>query len=72
MGPPVRYLPQAGRGAFEAWTDRSQFEAVHIAPHGAISWDEDLELCADDLYVRLTGKSVEDVMPGARASLADA
>ena len=58
----------AGRGVFEAWTDRSRFEAVHLAPHGAISWDEDIELCADDLYLRLTGKSVEDVAPDRRRS----
>ena len=56
----------AGRGVFEAWPDRSRFEAVPLAPHGATSWDEDLELCADDLYLRLTGKSAEDVAPGRR------
>ena len=62
----------AGRGAFEVWENRSCFEGVHIAPHGSISWGIDIELCPDALYLRLTGKSVEDVMPGARAPLADA
>ena len=62
----------AGRGVFKAWDDRSLFEAVHVATHGAISWGEDIELCADDLYLRLTGKGIEDVMPGAQSLLADA
>ncbi len=62
----------AGRGVFEAWKNRAFFETVHIAPPGAIAWGEDLELCPDALYMQLTGKSVEEVMPGARSLLADA
>ena len=66
----LSHLP--GRGVFESWDDRSLFEAVHVATHGAISWGEDIELCADDLYLRLTGKGIGDVMPGAQALPADA
>ena len=52
-----------GSGAFEAWSNPGCFEKVHIAPHRAIAWDEDIELCADALYLELTGKSIEEVMP---------
>lgn len=55
-----------GRGVFTAWKDPERFELVHIAPHGAITWDDDLELCSDALYLALTGKSAEEVMPGVR------
>lgn len=55
-----------GSGVFNAWNDRKCFEQVHIAPHGAIAWGDDIELCPDALYMGLTGKSVEDVMPGMR------
>ena len=61
----------AGRGVFEAWNDRAFFDTVHIATTGGIAWGEDGELCPDALYLRLTGKSIEDVMPGARALLED-
>lgn len=58
----------AGWGVFAAWDDRSFFEAVRVTPHRAAAWGDDIELCADALYLELTGKSVEDVMPGGRAS----
>ncbi len=62
----------AGRGVFEAWKDRSFFETVHLSEAGAIAWSEDIELCPDALYMQLTGKSVEELMPRARAMTADA
>lgn len=54
----------AGKGVFAAWLDRDFFERVRTTPHRAIAWDNDIELCADALYLRLTGKSAEEVMPG--------
>ena len=56
----------AGRGIFESWLDRSFFEKVHVSRYGSIAWSDDVELCEDALYLRLTGKSVEEVMPAAR------
>lgn len=62
----------AGRGVFKAWKDRTIFEAVHLSEGGAIAWSEDIELCPDALYLQLTGKSVEELMPKAKAITADA
>ena len=56
----------AGRGVFQVWCGPGHFEKVHITPHRAIAWDDDIELCADALYLKLTGKSLEAVMPRAR------
>ena len=56
----------AGRGIFRGWLDRSFFEKVHVSPYGSIAWSDEVELCEDALYLRLTGKSVEEVMPAAR------
>lgn len=61
----------AGRGVFRAWDDPAFFEAVHIAPHGSIAWGNDIELCADALYLELTGKTVEQLMPGLRGARDD-
>ena len=58
----LHYL--AGRGVFEAWKRRAYFEAVRIAKDGGIAWGEEIELCPDTLYMKLTGKSVEEVFPG--------
>ena len=45
----------AGRGVFEKWNEPGYFEKVYIAPHRAIAWDDDLELCPDSLYMEITG-----------------
>ncbi len=56
----------SGRGVFAAWNDPDRFNQVFVTPAGGIAWGEDIELCPDDLYLRLTGKSIEDVMLGTR------
>lgn len=62
----------AGRGVFAVWSDRARFESVRIGPAREITWGGDAELCPDALYLRLTGKSPEDVMPGVRPLAVDA
>jgi hypothetical protein len=62
----------AGRGVFKPWKDVTFFESVHIASHGAVVWGEDLELCPDALYLKLTGKSAESVFPRLSKAEVDA
>jgi hypothetical protein len=49
----------AGRGVFSAWTDRNFFESVSLGPDRGITWPGGLDLCADSLYLHLTGKPLE-------------
>lgn len=51
----------AGKGLFAAWNEPGYFERAHIAPHRAIAWSDELELCADALYLELTGKSFDEL-----------
>ena len=53
----------AGRGVFRAWTDRRVFEGVHVDRNAAATWNEDIDLCPDALYLRLTGEAVEELFP---------
>ena len=53
----------AGHGVFEAWNDRAFFEEVKIPEYEGITWPGDLSLCPDMLYMRLTGKTLEDIYP---------
>jgi len=62
----------AGRGIFEAWNDPAFFRAVRIASHGAVAWGSELDLCPDALYMRLTGKSPEELFPALRSIHTDA
>lgn len=53
----------AGNGVFRVWDDYGFFETVHIGDHREIRWDDDIELCPDSLYLRLTGRDPEEVFP---------
>jgi len=56
----------AGKGVFKAWEEPGVFGKVHISPRRTIAWNDDLDICADALYLELTGKSVEDVFPSLK------
>ena len=62
----------AGRGVFAAWNEPGYFDKVYIAPHQAIAWGDEVDLCPESLYIDLTGKSVEEVMPGVKLKKQDA
>ncbi len=53
----------AERGVFEAWKRGGIFERVRITKSGALEWPGELDLCADTLYLKLTGKQPEDLFP---------
>jgi len=50
-----------GHGVFATWEDLDFFESVHISSHRSIAWSDDIELCADSIYLELTGKTSEEV-----------
>jgi hypothetical protein len=62
----------AGRGVFRAWDDAVFFRSVRLGSHGAIEWSNQIDICPDAMYLRLTGKSPEDVFPSLRSVHADA
>jgi len=66
------YRTSAGRGVFEAWNDRTFFEAVRLGSHGATGWGADIDICPDAIYLQLTGKSPAGVLPALRSAPADA
>ena len=56
----------AGKGVFQVWNDYDFFEKVHLGDHREIKWNDEIELCADSLYLKLTGKSPEELFPKLR------
>ncbi len=56
----------AGKGVFALWNDYSQFEKVSIGSSGELVWNEDVDMDGLGIYLRLTGKKPEDVMPKLR------
>jgi hypothetical protein len=62
----------AGRGVCRSWEREGVFASVRLGPHGEILWGEDVDLCPDAVYMRLTGKTPADVFPGLREAEVDA
>lgn len=62
----------AGKGVFALWNDRSAFEQVRVAPSGALVWGDQIDLCPDALYLKVTGKRPKDVFAALRSEPAQA
>jgi hypothetical protein len=58
----------AGRRVFSAWADRELFKAVRPEAGGGIEWPGEIDMCPDALYLRLTGKTAENIFPRDRVS----
>lgn len=56
----------AGRGVFALWNDYREFERVHIGPGGELAWGEQIDMCPDAVYLRVTGKRPEELFPKLR------
>jgi len=53
----------AGKGVFALWNDYREFQKVHIGPSGEIAWNEEIDICPDAVYLKITGKKPEDLFP---------
>lgn len=62
----------AGKGIFSAWDAPGFFAQVHIGAHRQICWNDDLEMCPDALYMKLTGKTPQQYFATSTAPSAHA
>jgi hypothetical protein len=47
----------AGSGVFALWNDYTEFRKVRIGDTGELIWSDQVDLCPDSLYLRMTGKT---------------
>ena len=60
----VELSAEAGNGIFAAWKDPKHFASVKIDRHGrALVWPGEIDLCADALYLEITGLNTEALFP---------
>lgn len=55
-----------GRGVFALWNNYREFQKVHIGPGGELAWSDDIDMCPDAIYLKITGKKPEDLFPQLR------
>jgi hypothetical protein len=53
----------AGKGVFALWDDYRRFQNVCIGPGGEVMWGDQIDMCPDAIYLRITGKEPEDLFP---------
>lgn len=47
---------KVGKGVFKLWEDFGNFSKVKLSDdRRSLNWNEDLDLCADSLYIKATG-----------------
>jgi hypothetical protein len=56
-----------GHGVFALWNDYSAFEQVSIGEDGQISWGDTVDICPDTVYMKVTGKTPEQLFPNLAA-----
>ena len=55
-----------GKGVFRAWDDPAFFQTAHVDEWGALAWNEQIDLCPDSLYLKVTGLQPEELFPALR------
>jgi hypothetical protein len=55
-----------GRGVFQLWNDPEAFGRVSLGTGGEVRWSEEVDLCADALYLEITGKQPDEAFPSLR------
>lgn len=53
-----------GKGVFSLWCDHDAFAGVRIGTSGELVWGDQVDLCPDALYLKVTGKRLEDLATG--------
>ncbi|MBI4208785.1 MAG: DUF2442 domain-containing protein [Deltaproteobacteria bacterium] len=59
----VDLSPLVGKGVFSLWKDSRAFQNVHIGAMGEITWNDQVELCPDSIYMKITHKTAEELFP---------
>ena len=62
----------AGKGVFERWNDYCEFQKVYIGPDGEIAWSDEIDLCPDALYLKVTDQKAKDLFPKLRELMQNA
>ena len=52
-----------GKGVFALWEDYEAFKKVEIGSSGELVWGDSVDLCPDALYIKITGKTAEQLFP---------
>ncbi|MDI6766866.1 MAG: DUF2442 domain-containing protein [Bacteroidota bacterium] len=52
-----------GKCVFNQWKDYRIFEQAHVGSSGQIKWNDEIEICSDALYLKISCKNPEELFP---------
>jgi hypothetical protein len=55
-----------GKGVFQLWNDPEAFGRVSIGTGGELVWSDEVNLCADALYLEVTGRQPDEAFSSLR------
>jgi len=56
----------AGKGVFAFWKIYENFKKVSTENGRSLSWSDEIDIDADSLYLKLTGKKPEELFPALK------
>jgi hypothetical protein len=59
-----------GKGVFSLWNDYAEFRKVQIGTSGELVWGDQLDLCSDALYMKITGQQPDETFPSLHLAAA--
>ncbi|MEO5887959.1 MAG: DUF2442 domain-containing protein [Anaerolineales bacterium] len=62
----------AGKGVFALWNNYENFKKVSVEDNRRLAWSDEIDIDADSLYMKLTGKTPEELFPALKEDFADA
>lgn len=61
----INFSSEPRSGVLKAWDDPAFFDNVEIGERGrSLVWPGEIDLCADSLWLEVTGKPPESIYPG--------
>ena len=61
-----------GKGVFSAWSNYDFFKSVKIGSSGELMWGDQIDLCPDSIYLKITGKKPSDIFPALKKDYSNA
>ena len=55
-----------GKGVFSIWNDYNAFQNVKIGSSGELVWSDQIDICPDSLYLKITNQKPEDLFPNLK------
>ncbi len=56
----------AGKGVFTLWNNYENFQKFSIENGRSLAWSDEIDIDADSLYLKLTGKKPEELFPALK------